>query len=341
MSPDPRPDQPAARLGRRAGLSLLLVALLVMAGISLFIGRYPAPYWTPPSLLGSDELARRLVLSLRLPRLLAAIMMGSSLAASGLVFQMVFRNPLVEPGLLGVSQGAAFGAALSILALQTSPLMIELSAAVFALLGLSLSFLLARRLRYGGWVLRLILAGIAVSALFGAGVGLLKYAADPLSELPAITFWLLGGLWGVTWRETLFMLPPVAGSLILAWAVRWRMNLLTLSDESATSLGSRLGRERSLVLLGAVAAVAAVTAVGGIVGWVGLIIPHVARRLFGADATHALPAAILTGGIFVLVCDTAARALLGGEIPLGILTSFFGALGFALLMMHAGVRLRP
>ena len=328
-------------MGRRAGLILLLAGLLVIAGISLFIGRYPAPYWTPPTLLGSDELARRLVLSLRLPRLLVAMMMGSSLAASGLVFQMVFRNPLVEPGLLGVSQGAAFGAALSILALQASPLMTELSAAVFALLGLSLSFLLARRLRYGGWVLRLILAGIAVSALFGAGVGMLKYAADPLSELPEITFWLLGGLWGVTWRETLFLLPPVGLSLILAWAVRWRMNLLTLSDESAISLGSRLGRERSLVLLGAVAAVAAVTAVGGIVGWVGLIIPHVARRLFGADATHALPAAILMGGIFVLVCDAAARALLGGEIPLGVLTSFFGALGFALLMMHTGVRLRP
>ncbi|MCX6070531.1 MAG: iron chelate uptake ABC transporter family permease subunit [Chloroflexi bacterium] len=173
-------------MGRRAGLAFLLAGLLVIAGISLFIGRYPAPYWTPPSLLGSDELARRLVLSLRLPRLLTAMMMGSSLAAAGLIFQMVFRNPLVEPGLLGVSQGAAFGAALSILALQASPLVTELSAAVFALLGLSLSFLLARRLRYGGWVLRLILAGIAVSALFGAGVGMLKYAADPLSELPEI-----------------------------------------------------------------------------------------------------------------------------------------------------------
>ena len=341
MSLDVGPSGPENRLGRRTGLALLLAGLFVLAGIALFIGRYPAPYWTPPSLLGSDELARRLVLSLRLPRLLAAVMMGSSLAAAGLVFQMVFRNPLVEPGLLGVSQGAAFGAALSILAVQASPLVTELSAAVFALLGLALSFLLARRLRYGGWVLRLILAGIAVSALFGAGVGMLKYAADPLSELPEITFWLLGGLWGVSWRETLLLLPPVGLSLILVWALRWRMNLLTLSDESAMSLGSRLGRERSLVLLAAVVAVAAVTAVGGIVGWVGLIIPHVARRLFGANATHALPAAILTGGLFVLLCDTAARSLLGGEIPLGILTSFLGALGFAFLMMHTGVRLRP
>jgi iron complex transport system permease protein len=341
MNPDPALSRPGSGIGRRTGLALLLGGLLVLGAASLFIGRYPAPYWTPPSLLGSDELARRLILSLRLPRLLAAIMMGASLAAAGLVFQMVFRNPLVEPGFLGVSQGAAFGAALSILALQASPLVTELSATVFALLGLSLSFLLARRLRYGGWVLRLVLAGIAVSALFSAGVGMLKYAADPLSELPEITFWLLGGLWGTTWRETLFLLPPVVLSLILVWAFRWRMNLLTLSDESALSLGSRLGRERSLLLLASVVAVAAVTAVGGIVGWVGLLVPHVARRLLGADATHALPGVILAGAIFVLACDTTARTLLGGEIPLGILTSFFGALGFALLMMRAGLRLTP
>jgi iron complex transport system permease protein len=253
----------------------------------------------------------------------------------------VFRNPLVEPGFLGVSQGAAFGAALSILSLRASPLVTELSASAFALLGLSLSFILARRLRYGGWVLRLILAGIAVSALFSAGVGMLKYAADPLSQLPEITFWLLGGLWGTTWREALFLLPPVVLSLMLLWALRWRMNLLTLSDESAVSLGARLGRERSLLLLASVVAVAAVTAVGGIVGWVGLLVPHVARRLFGADATHAVPGSILAGAMFVVVCDTMARTLLGGEVPLGILTSLLGASGFALLMMRAGIRLKP
>lgn len=328
-------------VARRNGLVLLLVVLVAAGALSLFIGRYPAPYWTSPSLLAEDELARRLVLSLRLPRLLGAMMMGASLAASGMIFQMVFRNPLVEPGLLGVSQGAAFGAALAILVLPASPVVVEMVAAAFALFGLTLSFLLARKLRYGGWVLRLVLAGIAVSALFAAGVGVLKYMADPLSELPAITFWLLGGLWGVTWREATFLLPPVTLGLTLALAARWRLNLLTLSDESAIALGSRLGLERALLLVGAVAAVAAVTAVGGIVGWVGLMVPHAARRLFGADATHALPGSLLMGGIFVLACDAAARSLLAGEIPLGILTSFLGALGFALLMMRTPVRLRP
>jgi iron complex transport system permease protein len=330
-----------ARSGDGGRLALLIVGLVLIVAASLFIGRYPAPYWTPPSLLSQDELARRLILSLRAPRILAALMMGASLAASGMVFQMVFRNPLVEPGLLGVSQGAAFGAALAILTMPASTFLIELSAGIFALLGLTLSFLLANRLRYGGWVLRLILAGIAVSALFSAGIGLLKYLADPLTELPEITFWLLGGLWSVTWREILFLLVPVVLGLALMLSLRWRLNLLTLSDETGISLGSRLGRERSLLLIGAVVATAAVTAIGGVVAWVGLIIPHLSRRLFGADATKSLPASILLGAPFVLLCDDISRTLMAGEIPLGILTSLFGAVGFALLMTRTGLRLKP
>ena len=335
------PEAPRGRNPITRRFVILIGSALLIVAVSLFVGRYPAPYWTPPSLLSQDELARRLVLSLRIPRILAALMMGASLAAAGMAFQMVFRNPLVEPGLLGVSQGAAFGAALAILALNASPFLIELSAGIFALLGLALSFLLARRLRYGGWVLRLILAGIAISALFAAGVGILKYMADPLTELPEITFWLLGGLWSVTWRETIFLLSPVILGLTMVFALRWRLNLLSLSDETAISLGSRLGRERTLVLLGAVAATAAVTAVGGVIGWVGLLIPHLARRIFGADARVALPASILLGAPFVLVCDNLGRSLLTGEIPLGILTSTFGAIGFALVMMRTGVRLKP
>ncbi len=341
MAPSPRWEAERARWSARSTLALLLAALVLAAALSLFVGRYPAPFWMRPALLLEEELARRLVFSLRVPRLVSAVMLGASLAGAGLVFQMVFRNPLVEPGLLGVSQGAAFGAGLAVLLLPPWPIAVELSAGLFALLGLSLSFVLARRLRYGGWVLRLVLAGIAVSALFSAGLGVLKYTADPLSELPAITFWLLGGLWGVTWREAVFLLPPVALGLTVILAARWRLNLLTLSDESAISLGSRLGLERAFVLGASVAAVAAVTAVGGIVGWVGLMIPHAARRLFGADAARALPGSLLMGGLFVLVCDVAARSLLAGEIPLGILTSLLGAFGFVLLMMRTPIRMRP
>lgn len=320
---------------------ILLTGLLLVFTISLFVGRYPQPYWMSPRLLGQDELARQLVLALRLPRILAALMMGASLAAAGNVLQMVFRNPLVGPGILGVSQGAGFGAALAILTLSTMPLAVELSALLFASLGLVLSYLIARQLRYGGWVLRLILSGIAVSALFAAGIGLLKYLSDPLTQLPEITFWLLGGLWSVTWREVLLMLPFVTIGLIIMFLMRWRLNLLSLSEETAFSLGSRMGRERALLLMGAVAAIAAVTAVGGVIGWVGLIIPHLARRLFGASAQLTVPATILMGAVFVIFCDTIARSLRPGEIPLGIITSLLGAVIFILLMITVGARWKP
>jgi len=319
----------------------LTAGLLLVFGLSIFIGRYPQPYWMPLKLLGEDELARQLVTALRLPRLVAALMLGASLAAAGNVLQMVFRNPLVSPGILGVSQGAGFGAALAILAFSSRGLAVELSAFVFACLGLALSYLIARQLRYGGWVLRLILSGIAVSALFSAGIGLLKYLADPLTQLPEITFWLLGGLWGVTWREVLLMTPFVTLGLLVVFLMRWRLNLLSLSEETAFSLGSRIGRERTLLLVSAVAGIAAVTAVAGVIGWVGLIIPHIARRIFGASAQATVPATILIGGGFVIFCDTIARSLRAGEIPLGIITSLLGALIFILLMASVGARWKP
>ena len=325
---------------RRRPLVLLGLALLLVLLLSLFVGRYPGPYWMSPAALWQDEMAQSLVFSLRLPRILTACLLGMTLAACGTVLQMIFRNPLVEPGLLGVSQGAAFGAALSIIVLGASALLMQGMATAFACLGLAASTFLARRVRYGGWILRLILAGIAVSALFSAGVGLLKYLADPLTELPELVFWMLGGLWGVTWADLLYILPPVSVGLVVLLLMRWRLNLLSLDDDTGFSLGASPGRERALVLVAAVAATAAVVAVAGVVGWIGLLIPHVARRLTGADAQRALPASILLGGIFAVVCDDLARTLLAGEIPLGILASFFGALLFMALMLSKNIRVQ-
>jgi iron complex transport system permease protein len=253
---------------------------------------------------------------------------------------MIFRNPLVEPGFLGVSQGAAFGAALSIIYLGASPLLIEGMATAFACLALALSYFLARRTRYGGWVLRLVFSGIAVSALFSAGVGVLKYLADPLTQLPDIVFWMLGGLWGVTWSDLLYLLPAVVIGLAVIYLMRWRLNLLSLDDDTGFSLGASLGRERTLVLLAAVAATAAVVSVAGIVGWIGLLIPHIARRCTGADGQRALPASMLLGGTFGLICDDLARTLLPGEIPLGILASLFGACLFIVMMLSRSIRVQ-
>jgi iron complex transport system permease protein len=321
-------------LTRRQVLLALSLALAGLMVLSLFVGRYPQPGLLSLEELGSDPLAQRLLLNLRLPRVISAALLGMALAGAGAVFQMIFGNPLVEPGFLGVSQGAAFGAAFSIIFLGGAAVYVQSSAVLFAFLGLGLSYFLARRVRFGGWVLRLVLAGIAISALFAAGLGVLKYLADPLSQLPEITFWLLGGLWSITWSRLGSVLLVVLVSLLVVYRMRWRLNLLSLDDATAYSLGISPGRERGLLLAAATAATAAMISISGMVGWVGLIVPHMARRLFGADARFALPASILVGGLFVVLCDDLARLLLVGEIPLGILTSLLGAAVFLLLMIR-------
>lgn len=323
---------------RRTILFWLGTGLIGLFLISLFLGRYPTPGFISLEKLSSDELAQRLILNLRLPRLLTALLLGVSLAASGTVFQMLFGNPLVEPGFLGVSQGAAFGAAFCIVFLGGVAVYVQGMAAFFALGGLALSYLLGRKIRYGGWVLRLVLAGIAVSALFSAGLGVLKYIADPLRQLQEITFWLLGGLSSITWKQLISILPATLLGLLVVYLLRWRLNLLALSEETAFSMGAAPKRERILLLTAAVLPTAAVISVAGMVGWIGLIMPHIARRLFGSDTRNTLPASMLLGGIFAILCDDLSRTLLPGEIPLGILTSLLGALVFVFLMISHGVK---
>ncbi|HHX64424.1 MAG TPA: iron ABC transporter permease [Chloroflexi bacterium] len=321
---------------RRARNRLALLACLVLGVIiaSVFIGRYPRPYWMPLQVLRDNPLAQRLVLNLRIPRIIGAIVVGMVLSASGTCFQMIFRNPLVDSGFLGVSAGASFGASLAIVALGGRALTIQVCAALFGLLGLGASYMLGRRIRYGDWVLRLVLAGIAVSALYSSGTGILRYVADPLRQLPDITFWMLGGLWSIQWPDLIQILVVTLPCLIIIYLLRWRLNLLSMRDETAFSLGVAAGRERLVLLLAAVVATAAVVSKTGLIGWVGLIVPHIARRWLGADAQRALPGAMLLGAFFVLTCDNVARTVLSGEIPLGILTSLLGAGIFLILMMR-------
>ncbi|MCX6056076.1 MAG: iron ABC transporter permease [Chloroflexi bacterium] len=318
---------------------LVLFPLAVLL-LSLFIGRYPKPIFMPISLLLQDDLAQRLVFSLRLPRLLVAMLLGMSLSAAGGVMQMLFRNPLIEPGFLGVTQGAGFGAALSILFLGTTPLLVEASATTFAIFGLVFSYFIARRIRFGGWVLRLILSGIAVSALFSAGLGILKYLADPTSQLPTIVFWLLGGLGAVTWKDLLYIIPVVLIGITIIVLMRWRLNLLSLSDETASSLGVSIKRERTLLLAVSVTITAVVVSIAGIVGWIGLIIPHIARRIAGANAANFIPLSISIGAVFGMLCDDIARTAIAGEIPLGIITSLIGAFVFLLLMVSPNMKVQ-
>lgn len=310
----------------------LLLPLAAAAIASALVGRYPAPGFTSPLAFAEDPLALRLLLGVRLPRIAAGILLGAALGGAGTVFQMIFANPLVEPGFLGVSQGAAFGAALGIVAFHTGPAGVQALALAFGLAGLAGSYFLARTFRYGGWVLRLVLAGIAVSALLSAGVGALKLAADPLGELPEITFWLLGGLWRASWRDVLAVLPAVSAGLGAVLLLKGRLDVLSLDDRVAHSLGAAPARERLVLLLAATLAAAAAVSVSGLVGWMGLMAPHAARRLFGASSRRSLPAAMLLGAAAVLVCDGLARSLLPTEIPLGIVTAVVGAGSFLVLM---------
>jgi len=328
-------DAPAS--GEQAASTKILGVvglLLVVFILSIFIGRYPGPYFTSPSVLGEDSLARRLLLNLRMPRVIMAMLVGMVLSASGTVFQMVFRNPLVDSGFLGVSAGASFGASLAIVLLGGTTMSVQGCAALFGLLGLACSFLLGTKIRIGDWVLRLLLSGIAVSAIYTSGTGLLKYLADPLKELPDVTFWLLGGVWGITWVDLLQVLPVAVTSLTALYLFRWRLNLLSMRDETAFSLGVAAGRERLILLLAAVLATTAMVSKAGLIAWVGLIVPHLARRWLGSDAQRSLPGSMALGGLFVLVCDDIARTLLPGEIPLGILSSAAGAAIFIVIMLR-------
>jgi len=319
-----------AEAGRATAAPLAVLAALVLA---LFLGRYPAPGLLDPSLLWSDPLAAKVFFSLRVPRVLAALLLGMSLGGAGNAFQLIFGNPLVEPGFLGVSQGAAFGAALAMTAGLAGGFGVPALAFACACAFLGLSIFLAGRFKFGGQVLRLVLAGIAVSALGSASLSMLKYLADPIRQLPDITFWSMGGLSAVGWPELLTSLPVALAGLAALFLLRWRITILSLDDATADSLGSRPRRDRLVVLAVAVAAVAAMTALSGVTAWTGLIVPHMARRLAGADGRASMPASMLLGGAFVLVCDTFARLALPGELPLGIVTSLAGAALFCAILL--------
>jgi iron complex transport system permease protein len=303
------------------------------------MGRYPKPGFLNPAALVSDPLARQIVLNSRLPRMLGAVLLGLVLGGAGASLQAVFGNPLVDAGFLGVSQGAAFGAAVALVLGLRAYSLIAVLAFGMAVLALALSLWLAERFRYGGQILRLILAGLAVSAFFSSLLAMMKYVADPLSQLPDIVFWTMGSMVPMGWKRLESSAPIALAALAMLYSMRWRVNLLSLDDTVSHSLGIRPGVERKIVSVAAAAGVGVMTAVCGVVGWVGLVVPQIVRAIDGPDGRSVLPRSMLGGAIFVLVSDTLARSLFSGEIPLGIVTSLFGALSFAILLTMRKVEL--
>lgn len=309
-------------------ISLTCLLITTFIASIIFVGRYVVN----PLQLMLDELSINIILNVRMPRVLTATLLGMALSVAGATMQSAFRNPLVGPEILGVSQGAAFGAALAILFLPGDPLKVEVFSTVFGLSALLASYAISSAIRYGGRILRLVLAGLAVSAMYSAAVGVMKCLADPLKQLPELTFWLLGGLSGVVWRDFLYMAPLAILGILILVIVRWRINLLTLDEDVAVSLGTNPKKLRAFVVTLAVIATAAVTSVAGIIGWVGLTVPHMCRKFFGAESRRVIPASVLLGATLMIVFDDIARAASAGEIPLGIVTSFLGSILFVIFL---------
>lgn len=320
-----------------------IAALLVLT--ALCIGQYTI---SPRELLallsfalvgtlepGSAAAQSAMVLfELRLPRVVAAFVVGAGLAAAGAAYQNLFRNPLVSPDILGVASGAALGAVLAILA-GAAWGVTQSAAFAGGLVAVGLILLLGHRLRAQDPVLALVLTGVVIGSLFGAGVSLSKYVADPFNKLPAITFWLLGSFANLTPRDAALLALMVIAGVVPLFLLRWRINVMTLPDDEARTLGVDVARTRIVVVIAATLLTAASVAVCGMVGWVGLVIPHAARLLVGGEFSRVLPLAMLIGGSFMLLIDTLARSLTAAEIPPGVLTAMIGAPAFIALMLRA------
>jgi iron complex transport system permease protein len=310
-------------------LALIMCAAMLLA---LVAGQYDiepsvvfAVLWSKLNNLstaGFSRVQEVIVWNLRAPRMFLALSAGMALAVSGVAYQACFRNPLVEPYILGVSSGAACGAALAIVYPAIFP-QSQISAFVFALAAVSLTNFLARR-RGGTPTVTLVLSGIIVGALFSATVGIMKYVSDD-SQLREITFWMMGGLHYATWDAAILNLLSAIPCILLLWGLGWKLNLLSLGDEESRSLGLNPPAVRLLAILMATLAAAVAVSLTGIIAWVGLMMPHAARMIFGPDHRWVVPGAALMGGIYLLVCDTIARTLTGAEIPIGIITSIVGA----------------
>ena len=328
--------QPSPRIGTLIALGLLAAGV----ALAFSVGRFAvAPHelaralWSllsgRPS--GLDAAVETVVVHVRGPRVLAALAVGAALSVAGTAFQGLFRNPLVSPDILGASAGAALGAVLGIYA---SLGVFGIQAAAFAggLLAVSLVYAIGSAVRGADPVLSLLLTGIVVGGLLGAGIGLVKYLADPYNQLPAMTFWLLGSLAGTDASDLLPLLGPVLLGTAVLLLLRWKMNVMSLPDEEARALGAPVALLRLLIVAAATLVTAASVAASGVVGWIGLVVPHLARFLVGPSFARLVPTAALLGGAFLLFIDTLARTLAPIEVPLGILTAVVGTPFFLWLL---------
>ncbi len=324
------------------GLAIATVVLIAGLLLAFTVGRYPVSLGDLAHVLfakatGQDThvapAIESVILQVRGPRVLAAVMVGAALSVAGTAFQGLFRNPLVSPDILGASSGAALGAVLGIF-FSLGVLAIQAFAFIGGLIAVGLVYMIGSAVRARDPILILVLTGVVVGALLGAGVGLVKYLADPYNQLPAMTFWLLGSLAAANVSDLLPLFGPVAVGAAVLVALRWRMNVMSLPEEEAKSLGVATGPLRIAIVAAATLTTSASVATAGIIGWVGLVVPHLARSLVGPDFPRLLPAAAILGGGYLLLIDTLARTAAAVEIPLGILTAVVGTPFFIWLLAN-------
>lgn len=322
----------------------MAAALLAAIILAMTIGKFPLTVrqladawlgwiWGNETL---DPTIQTVIWNVRFPRVVAGILIGASLAAAGATFQALFRNPLVAPDILGVSTGASLGAVFGIF-LSLPVIVIQLTSFAGGIVAVLAVYAIGLAIRHRDPVLTLVLAGVAISAIAGAGISLIKILADPYDQLPAITYWLLGSLTSVTRGDAFGILPAALIGLVPLFVLRWQVNLMSLGDEEAKALGVDTRRLRPILIAAATLVTAASVSIAGVIGWIGLVIPHIARLLVGPDFRRLLPASMLLGATFLLVVDIAARTIAMIEVPLGILTAAIGA-PFFLWLLASGRR---
>lgn len=322
---------------------IISIVLLVFLPIILFfasflMGRYPvSPVDVVKTILSPifpqltvSSTINTIVWKIRLPRILAALLVGASLSMAGTAFQGIFKNPLVSSDLLGVSNGAGFGAALAIL-FSGSGIIIQIFAFIFGIISVSITYLISKAYRAGG-ILILILSGVAISAFFNSLISAIKFVADPEDKLPEIVYWLMGSLASVTMDEIIMIIIPLFIGFIILYLLRWQMNILAMGDEEAQSLGLNPSRVRLIIIAACTLLTSAAVSISGIIGWIGMIIPHMARMVVGPDNKILIPASLSLGASFLLLIDNISRVVISIEIPIGILTAIIGVPIFLYLL---------
>ncbi|MDR1137575.1 MAG: iron ABC transporter permease [Synergistaceae bacterium] len=283
---------------------------------------------------GISSQAYRVIFSIRLPRILLSVLCGGGLAVSGTAFQALFTNPLATPDTLGVASGASFGAAFALL-LGFPLLGVQAAALLFGLMAMFLSYSISR-IRGKSTIIMVVLSGLIVSSMFNAFVSLIKYVADPENQLPSITYWLMGSFASVTYRGLSIGAPLIIAGVSVISALRWKLNILSLNEDEARSVGVHVKATRLAVISAATLVTGSTVAMCGQVGWVGLLIPHICRMIFGSNNMYLVPASVSLGAVFMIVIDTIARAATAAEIPASILTATVGAPFFVLLLRKTG-----